>query len=167
MHGYFIFHIKLFSTHQEINQLQWTHNSWKSIFFVAGSKYYRYTNRSLDEGFPKLLSQGFQGVPAYLDAAFIRGYNIYFVKKNKYWRFAPKNSPPISPSKHLPHGISGHRIVAGMTNHRNRTFLFSKDLYWSIQEDGRWLVCLSSADEKSILFQWFSRWVWTTIPSED
>ena len=102
-------------------------------YYITGSKYYRYRNKTLDEGFPKRLSQGFSGVPYYLDAAFVREKKIYFIKKNKYWVFSPKSSPPISKPKTLPSGLS-RRVVAGMTNMKNMTYLFSKDMYWRMDE---------------------------------
>eukprot|EP00090_Calanus_glacialis_P008550 TRINITY_DN16894_c0_g1_i5.p1 TRINITY_DN16894_c0_g1~~TRINITY_DN16894_c0_g1_i5.p1 ORF type:complete len:294 (+),score=51.54 TRINITY_DN16894_c0_g1_i5:396-1277(+) len=117
------------------------HNGLEYIF--VGSKYYRYRNRTLDKGFPKRLSQGFSGVPSYLDAAFVRDNQIYFIKKNKYWIFSPKSSPPISKPKSIPAGIS-QKVVAGMTNMKNMTYLFSKDLYWRM--DGRHFVVDKSAE---------------------
>jgi len=105
------------------------HNGLTYLFI--GSKYYRYRNNTLDKGFPKRISQGFSGVPSYLDAAFIwpTDDNIYFIKSSKYWVFSPQISPPISKPKMLPAEID-KKVVAGMTNMYNITYLFSKDLYW-------------------------------------
>ena len=107
----------------------------------AGSRYYRYREGILDAGFPKHISQGFSGVPSYLDAAFVRGQNIYFIKKTKYWIFSPKSTPPISKAKPLPPGIN-QRVKGGITNMKNMTYLFSKDMYWKM--DDRYHTLLTS-----------------------
>ena len=91
--------------------------------------------------FPKHISQGFSGVPSYLDAAFVRGQNIYFIKKTKYWIFSPKSTPPISKAKPLPPGIN-QRVKGGITNMKNMTYLFSKDMYWKM--DDRYHTLLTS-----------------------
>ena len=51
---------------------------------MLGSKYYRYTNRTLDPGFPRRLKKGFSGVPPYLDAAILSGSEtrINFIKNS-------------------------------------------------------------------------------------
>ena len=100
---------------------------------TSGRKYYRYRNNTLDQGFPKPLSQGFFGLPSYLDAAFVRDNKIYFLKRNKMWIFSPKLSPPMSQPKPLPPGID-ERVVAAVDIDKNTTFIFSKDKYWKLDE---------------------------------
>jgi len=56
------------------------------IFFVQGERYWRYSGwpgtRQLDAGYPRLIGDGFPGVPSDLDAAFVWGKrrHIYFIK---------------------------------------------------------------------------------------
>ena len=63
----------------------------------SGTKYYRFSNKSLDQGFPKRIKQGFPGIPPYLDAAFLsqNKTQIIFVKNDKYWIFSPSEKPPL------------------------------------------------------------------------
>jgi len=55
-------------------------------FFVQGERYWRYSGwpgtRQLDAGYPRLIGDGFPGVPSDLDAAFVWGKrrHIYFIK---------------------------------------------------------------------------------------
>ena len=58
---------------------------WFNPFFrfrLQGLKYWRFTNYRPDPGYPQLISDGFPGIPADLDAAFVwRDYGrIYFFK---------------------------------------------------------------------------------------
>ena len=64
---------------------------------MLGSKYYRYTNRTLDPGFPRRLKKGFSGVPPYLDAAILsrNQTRINFIKNSRYWTFSPQDIPPL------------------------------------------------------------------------
>ena len=52
------------------------------ILFIQGSLYWRYTNYKLDPNYPKDLSEGFAGVPANIDTAFVWSGNgkIFFFK---------------------------------------------------------------------------------------
>jgi len=56
------------------------------LFFVQGERYWRYSGwpgtRQLDAGYPRLIGDGFPGVPSDLDAAFVWGKrrHIYFIK---------------------------------------------------------------------------------------
>ena len=62
---------------------------------LPGSQYYRYRNKTLEEGFPKRISQGFSGIPAYLAAAVVLNEKIYFIKKSRFYIFSPSESPPV------------------------------------------------------------------------
>ena len=122
-----------------------------SQFMFSGSQYYRYRNKTLEEGFPKRISQGFSGIPAYLAAAVVHDEKIYFIKKSRYYIFAPSVSPPVkglcisissfspsiititveklfcSDSEKLPDGISNAMSGFKMDN---KIFIFSKEKYW-------------------------------------
>lgn len=50
-----------------------------------GDQYWRYSNMSLDTGYPKHISKGFAGIPNDVDGAFVWSGNgkIYFFKVSK------------------------------------------------------------------------------------
>lgn len=49
---------------------------------TLGSKYWRYTGKAMDEGYPKEINEGFTGIPDNIDAALVWSGNgkIYFFK---------------------------------------------------------------------------------------
>lgn len=49
---------------------------------MQGDKYWRYEQKQLKAGYPKLISKGFTGVPDNIDAAFVWSGNgkTYFIK---------------------------------------------------------------------------------------
>lgn len=104
------------------------HNGLTFVF--KGYQYYRFRNYTLEPGFPRRISQGFSGLPSYVELAFLRGRHIYFVKGNKFWIFSPASRPPISKPIHLPKELVG--VTHGLTLPGNRTFLFSSDKYWRL-----------------------------------
>lgn len=73
-----------------------TYKNGKTYFFKGG-QYWRYTDRTMDSGYPKDISDGFTGIPDNVDAAMVWGGNgkIYFYKGSKFWRFDPLKRPPV------------------------------------------------------------------------
>jgi len=51
-------------------------------FAFRGTEYWRYTNKKMDQGYPKPIRSGFDGIPSFIDAAFVWSGNgkIYFFK---------------------------------------------------------------------------------------
>ena len=123
---------------------------------LSGSQYYRFRNKTLEGGFPKRISQGFSGIPAYLAAAVVHNEKIYFLKKSRYYIFSPSVSPPVrglciaisvfpprfyhnnsavcrgkklfcSDAEKLPDGISD--VMSGFQMD-NKIYIFSKEKYW-------------------------------------
>lgn len=59
-----------------------------------GGQYWRFdADKTPTPGYPKLIEDGFPGIPSNLDAAFVWGGNgkIYFFKGSKYWKFDPNS----------------------------------------------------------------------------
>lgn len=60
------------------------------LFFYKGGMYWRYSNTfHLDSGYPRLIKEGFPGIPDNLDASFIWSGNgkVYFIKGDEYYRY--------------------------------------------------------------------------------
>lgn len=57
----------------------WLVHKW---FPLQDSRYWRFTDLTLDTGYPKDISKGFSGIPSDVDAAFVWSGNgkIYFMK---------------------------------------------------------------------------------------
>ncbi|KAJ8978894.1 hypothetical protein NQ317_008873, partial [Molorchus minor] len=56
-------------------------------YVFKGQKYWRLTEESVAAGYPKLISEGWPGLPGNLDAAFTyKNGKTYFFKGSKYWR---------------------------------------------------------------------------------
>ena len=57
----------------------WTNGK---TYFFRGTDYYRFTGQTMDEGYPKSIRSGFDGIPSFVDAAFVWSGNgkIYFFK---------------------------------------------------------------------------------------
>jgi len=96
-------------------------------YLFQGSQYYRFRNKTLEGGFPKRISQGFSGIPAYLAAAVVHNEKIYFLKKSRYYIFSPSVSPPVRDAEKLPDGISD--VMSGFQMD-NKIYIFSKEKYW-------------------------------------
>ena len=73
----------------------WTNG--KSYFF-KDDRYWRFSEGKKDPGYPRLIKKGFDGIPGFVDAAFVWSGNgkIYFFKGKHYWRFDPEKRPPVS-----------------------------------------------------------------------
>ena len=56
--------------------------SWSHTFIMNPNRYWRFTNQDMDDGYPKEIEKGFEGIPNNVDAAFVWTGNekIYFFK---------------------------------------------------------------------------------------
>ncbi len=56
----------------------------RKLFFFKGSQYWRYTGINMDAGYPKKISQGFEGIPDNIDAVMRLASleTVYFFKGN-------------------------------------------------------------------------------------
>ena len=103
---------------------------------LQGNKYWRLTKFRLDPGYPKLMSEGFRGIPSNVDAAFRWTGNgkIYFFKGDRYWRFDPsRTSQPVSSSYPQPISNWGdlpNNLDAAVTYSNGRTYFFKKGYYY-------------------------------------
>ena len=89
----------------------------------------------LFQGFPKQISDGFEGIPSNVDAAFVWGRNdkIYFFKGSDYYKFDPKKNPPVDSS--YPRPVSNwqgvpNNIDAALQYSNGNTYFFKQDNYY-------------------------------------
>lgn len=83
-------------------------NSAQGDTYVFKDKYYwKLTQESIAEGYPKLISKGWPGLSGNLDAAFTyKNGKTYFFKGRKYWRYIGKKMDGSYP-KDISEGFSG------------------------------------------------------------
>ncbi|XP_061461150.1 vitronectin isoform X2 [Rhineura floridana] len=69
-------------------------------YIFKGSQYWRFADGVLEPDFPRNISDGFNGIPEDLDAAFalpaqnyISSERVYFFKERKYWSYDFANQP--------------------------------------------------------------------------
>ena len=106
------------------------------MYFFKGNRYWRFSpNKRLDDGFPKNINDGFEGIPANVDAAFVWGRNdkIYFFKGSNYYKFDPKKNPPVDESYPRPmsnwDGIPNN-IDAALQYSNGNTYFFKNNQYY-------------------------------------
>ncbi|XP_030602535.1 vitronectin b isoform X3 [Archocentrus centrarchus] len=75
-------------------------NCQGKTYIFKGNQYWRFEGNVLDEDYPRLISQGFDGIPDEIDAAFAlpapshRGKEkAYFFKGDKYYQYGFKHQP--------------------------------------------------------------------------
>ncbi|XP_076254151.1 matrix metalloproteinase 1 isoform X3 [Rhynchophorus ferrugineus] len=76
-------------------------------FIFKGDQYYKLTEESVATGYPKLISEGWPGLPGNIDAAFTyKNGKTYFFKGSKYWRYKGRKIDGDYP-KDISEGFSG------------------------------------------------------------
>ena len=64
----------------------------KTTYAFKGRKYWRLTDDGVAKGYPRSISQDWDGLPSNLDAAFTwTNGRTYFFRGTKYWRFTNQN----------------------------------------------------------------------------
>jgi len=110
-----------------------------AILCLKGTHYYRFTNMTMDAGYPKSISDGFSGIPANIDTAFVWGGNgkIYFFQGDQYWRFDPARTPPVSFGYPKPisnwNGIPNN-LDAALKYSNGYTYFFKGSKYWRFND---------------------------------
>ncbi|KAI5694140.1 hypothetical protein M8J75_011375 [Diaphorina citri] len=98
-------------------------------YFFKGSKYWRYTGKSMDDGYPKDISEGFTGIPDNIDAA--------LVWSSKFWKFDPSSKPPVKSTYPKPtsnwEGIPDN-IDAALHYTNGYTYFFKGSQYWRFND---------------------------------
>lgn len=108
-------------------------------YFFKGSKYWKYSGRTLDGKYPKEIDTGFPGIPDDIDAATVWGGNttIFFYKGSKFWRFDPRKQPPVKST--FPKPLSNwagipDNIDAALQHPNGNTYFFKGDKYYRFND---------------------------------
>ncbi|XP_056414710.1 vitronectin isoform X2 [Hyla sarda] len=71
-------------------------------YIFKGTQYWRFTDVTMDSGFPRAIDEGFSNIPDNIDAAFSLPANnyegsekAYFFKGSRYWQYEFKNQPTM------------------------------------------------------------------------
>jgi len=103
------------------------------------NKYWKLTETSVEPGFPRPISEGWDGLPGNLDAAFTwTNGKTYFFKGSQYWRFSEVGRMDRGYPKDFSKGFSGvpSNVDAAMVWPVNKKIYFFKgSQYWKFDPD--------------------------------
>ena len=116
----------------------------------------------MDAGYPKLISEEFEGIPSRIDAALTweRNRNLYFFKGTQYWRFdyeaakaglrglGDQYPMDISVFKGLPNNLDAASVWKN-----GKTYFFKGHNYYRMLER-RIEVSASRINQRSSSFTW-------------
>ncbi|XP_075169786.1 matrix metalloproteinase 1 isoform X2 [Haematobia irritans] len=102
-------------------------------YALKGNKYYRLTENSIAEGYPKLISEGWPGLPGDIDAAFTyKNGKTYFFKGTKYWRYNGRQMDGDYP-KEISEGFTGipdHLDAAMVWGGNGKIYFYKGSKFW-------------------------------------
>ena len=126
-----------------------------TCFSQQGDQVWRMSDPvKVDDGYPKLISEEFKGIPANIDATFTwkRNNKIYFFKGTEYWRFDYEKAAAGKQGVRgdYPRDIAAWRGIPGNlatvnTWKNNRTYFFQGGSYYRIRDKPfrvRKIICL-------------------------
>ncbi|CAH2327795.1 Matrix metallo ase-14 [Pelobates cultripes] len=114
------------------------------IFFFKGSNYWKYENDQMEPGYPKLIKDGFPGVPNNLDAAFtqpaivvkggkvIREERLFFIKGKKFFLYDPVTGNSSSPQSLQENWVGIKLPITAALSLKNEMFLIGKKTFQKI-----------------------------------
>lgn len=102
-------------------------------FAFKGNKYYKLTENAIAEGYPKLISEGWPGLPGDIDAAFTyKNGKTYFFKGTKYWRYVNRQVDGEYP-KEISEGFTGipdHLDAALVWGGNGKIYFYKGSKFW-------------------------------------
>lgn len=106
----------------------------KSYYVFKGANYWKLTEDSVEDGYPRKISDDWPGLPNNIDAAFTWTDNqkTYFFKGSNYWKFDNKKPVPEYPKKitegfdKIPSDIDAAFVWGG----NGKIYFFKGDQYW-------------------------------------
>jgi len=108
-------------------------------YAFQGSDYWKLTETSVEPGYPRPISEDWDGLPGDLDASFTwTNGKTYFFKGSKYWRFSDVGSMDPGYPKQLDKGFSGipNNVDAALVWPVNdKIYFFKGSIYWKFDPD--------------------------------
>ena len=106
------------------------------------------TKDSVEQGYPRKISNDWSGLPNNIDAAFTWTHNkkTYFFKGNQYWKFdnmQPVDGYPKDISVGFP-GIPNNVDAAVVWGFNGYIYFFKDDHYWRFDPTGKPAVAVKS-----------------------
>jgi len=103
-------------------------------YVFQGDQYWRLTEDSVAEGYPRSITSDWAGLPTNIDAAFTwqDTRSTYIFKGEVYWKFidmTPESGYPKPISEGFP-GIPGNVDAAFVWGGNNKIYFFKDDRYW-------------------------------------
>ncbi|OCT68802.1 matrix metalloproteinase-18-like [Xenopus laevis] len=114
------------------------------IFFFKGRNYWKFDNGQMEPGYPKLISEGFPGVPDHLDAAFtqpaiiakggkvIREERIFFIKGKNFIVYNPGTGNSTSAQSLQDDWVGVKLPISAALSLKNEMFLISKKKFQKV-----------------------------------
>jgi matrix metalloproteinase-14 (membrane-inserted) len=111
----------------------------KVTYVFQGNKYWKLTDTSVEPGYPRPISEGWNGLPGDLDAAFAwTNGKTYFFKGFQYWRFSEVGVMDDGYPKNFGKRFAGvpDNVDAAMVWPINKKIYFFKgSKYWKFDPD--------------------------------
>ena len=108
-------------------------------YTFLGGKYWKLSDTSVEPGYPRLIYQGWPGLPRNLDAAFTwTNRKTYFFKGSKYWRFSDAGQMDEGYPKLISVGfesIPDNVDAAFVWPVNNKIYFFRGSQYWKFDPD--------------------------------
>ncbi|XP_072283967.1 matrix metalloproteinase-18-like isoform X2 [Pyxicephalus adspersus] len=114
------------------------------LFFFKGAKYWKYENDQIESSYPKLIKEGFPGIPNNIDAAFtqpaivskrgnvIREERIFFIKGKKYYLYDPVSGNSTSPESMEEDWVGVKLPITAALSFKNEMYLIGKKKFQKI-----------------------------------
>ena len=108
-------------------------------YSFLGGKYWKLSDVSVEPGYPRLISEGWKGLPWNLDAAFTwTNGKTYFFKGSLYWRFTADGQMDDDYPKVISEGFENipNKIDAAFVwPVNNKIYFFKGSRYWKYEPD--------------------------------
>lgn len=111
-----------------------------NIYAFKGAYYWRLNDETYDEGYPKLISEDWEGLPNNLDASLTSRFfndNTYFFKGDKYWKFTNQvahRNYPKKISRGFP-GVPNNVDAAFAWSGNGKAYFIKGDKYYRYSVD--------------------------------
>ena len=108
------------------------------VISFPDSEYWKFQNQVPTPGYPKFISEGFEGIPSNIDAAFVWSGNgkIYFFKDEQYWKFDPSRKPAVQSvyPRNLTRWDLPSNIDGAVQWSDNQTYFFKGSQYYKFND---------------------------------